>query len=209
MRSGAAAGSGSPPSRSSAASASSSVATGMISTSSPAISRARAICSSPCAAGTRKWSTPTWRTADTFWASPPIAPDRAVEVDLAGDGDVGAAGEVARRQLVDQRQRERQPGRRPADAAGVDVDLERQLDARRVERDEPDDRPVGSSGEAISSTSTVCAPVAGPLDLELARCRPARLPASCGDEVVDRVAAARRRRVSSVSPGSSTSSAGA
>ena len=193
----------------SAASASSSVATGMISTSSPAIWRARSICSSPCAVGTRKWSTPTWRTAETFWARPPIAPDRAVEVDLARDGDVAAAGEVARRQLVDQRQRERQPGRRPADAAGVDVDLERQLDGRRVERDEPDDRPRRdrparrsarprrslrpSPGRSISS-STVSPGLA---------CRRARRRGR------RRWPAGRRWRSSRVSPLSSTSSAGA
>ncbi len=57
-------------------------------------------------------------------------------------GDVLAAGELAGRQLVDQGQRERQPGRRPADAAGVDVELERQLDTLRVEGDEAHDGPV-------------------------------------------------------------------
>ena len=45
--------------------------------------------------GTRKWSTPTWRTADTFWARPPIAPTVPSRSIVAGDGDVGAAGEVA------------------------------------------------------------------------------------------------------------------
>ena len=46
----------------------------MISTASPAISLARCSCSSPWAAGTMKYSTPTCCTADTFCASPPIAP---------------------------------------------------------------------------------------------------------------------------------------
>ena len=45
-------------------------------------------------------------------------------------------------QLVDQGQREGQPGGRTADPAGVDVELERQLDTLRVEREETDDRAL-------------------------------------------------------------------
>ena len=81
----------------------------------------------PWAAGTRKCHAGLAH-GRRLLRQPADRADGAVEVDRAGDGDSRAAGQVARRQLVDQRQRERQAGRRPADLAGVDVDLERQLD---------------------------------------------------------------------------------
>ena len=54
-------------------------------------------------------------------------PDRAVELHRAGDGDVEPTEQVALGELVEQRQRERQAGARPADLAGVEGDLERQV----------------------------------------------------------------------------------
>ena len=93
-----------------------------------------------------------------------------------------AAEQVARGQLVDQRQRERQPGGRPADLAGVDVDLERQRTDRGVEGDEPDDRLCpGRSGDADQ------------LDVDG---RPRRRPARSTviDDRVARLACRRARR---------------
>ena len=49
-------------------------------------------------------------------AQPADGADRSVELDRPGDGDVLAAGELTGRQLVDQRQREGQPGGRATDA---------------------------------------------------------------------------------------------
>ena len=69
----------------------------MISTSSPAIWRARAICSSPCAVGHEEVVDADLAHGRDLLGEAADRPDRAVEVDLAGDGDVGAAGEVARR----------------------------------------------------------------------------------------------------------------
>ena len=68
--------------------------------------------------------------------------DVAVELDRPGHRDVRPAEQVAVGELVDQREREREAGARTADLAGVDLDLERQLDRSRVERDEADDRSL-------------------------------------------------------------------
>src|SRR5262249_57183934 len=51
-------------------------------------------------------------------------PDRAVGPDGSGDGDLLPAREVPRGELVDDGERERESGRGPADAAGVDVDVD-------------------------------------------------------------------------------------
>src|SRR5262249_35170111 len=51
--------------------------------------------------------------------------------------------EAAGCELIDQRQCEREAGRRTTDLLRVDLDRERRVaDRRRVERDEADDRPV-------------------------------------------------------------------
>ena len=72
--------------------------------------------------------------------------DVALEIDGTGDRDVAAARQVALGELVDERQRECQAGRRTADGSRVDRHVERQCDRSGVERDEPDDRPVGIVG---------------------------------------------------------------
>ena len=46
-----------------------------------------------------------------------------VRVDRAGAGDEAAAGQLARRELVDDREREHQPRRRPPDVAQADPDV--------------------------------------------------------------------------------------
>src|SRR5262249_61813166 len=51
-------------------------------------------------------------------------PDRAVGPDGSGDGDLLPAREGPRGELVDDGERERESGRGPADAAGVDVDVD-------------------------------------------------------------------------------------
>ena len=145
-----------PPIRSMAARASSRSATGMISTSSPTTWRALAMSFSPCAVGTRKYFAPDCNTADAFDVRPTDRTDLATSMSIAaGHGHALAAEQVAVRQLVDQRQGERQPGRRSADRFGVDLDrhVVGKVDGRRVGREEADDRAVGSSGAAISSTS--------------------------------------------------------
>ena len=91
------AGSGSPPRRSSAASASSSVATGMISTSSPAISLARAELLLALGGRDEEVLDADLAHGRHLLGQPADRADAAVEVDLAGDGDVRAAGQVARR----------------------------------------------------------------------------------------------------------------
>ena len=193
----------------SAASASSSVATGMISTSSPAISRARAMSSSLCDAGTRNVLHAGLAHGRRLLRQAADGADRAVELDRARDRDVGAAGQVARRQLVDQRQRERQPGRRPADAVGVDVDLERQVDASpcRTGRS-PTIVRAGSSGDVVSSTSTVRSPRLGSARSRAATVSPGCLPASAATRS-STVSSGTPSMRSSVSPGSSTAAAGA
>ena len=55
--------------------------------------------------------------------------DVAVGVDRSRDRDPLAAGQLAGRQRVDDRQRHRQTGRRPADVAGVEPDVERDVDS--------------------------------------------------------------------------------
>ena len=184
----------SPPSRCSAASASSSVATGMISTSSAGHDAGPA--SDALALRGRHDEVRRRRpgaTADAFWRRPPIAPTVAVEVDRPGDGDVLAAGELARRQLVDQGQRERQPGRRAADAAGVDVDLERQLDALRVEREEADDRALRFVRRRRSAHLDRAGGSPTSRSISSSTTSPGSLSASCGDEVVDGRQRVRRR----------------
>ena len=84
---------------------------------------------SPCAyrlascafspAGTRKTSTCARRAPIVFCFTPPIGLDGAVRGDLAGRGDPVAAVDVAA-ELLHQVEREREPGGRAADAAGVD-----------------------------------------------------------------------------------------
>ena len=89
----------------------------------------------------------------------PQAADRAdvaFEVDRAGDGHTTPPSEVAGGELVDQREREGQSGRRPTDLRVSIESLERQLDRRRVERVEADDRPLGVLGRCRQlDTSTV------------------------------------------------------
>ena len=114
-----------------------------------------------------------------------MAPTSPLQVDRAGDGDVRAAREVALRQLVDQRERERQPGRRATDAAGVDVELERQLDAGRVERDEADDGAAGIPGRVDQLDLDRLRWVVAALDLELDAVAGFVVPEGV-DEVVDR-----------------------
>ena len=130
-----------------------------------------------------KSSTPTWRTADTFWASPPIAPtvpSRAIVPVTA----TSAAGEVALRELVDQRERERQAGRRAADApVSMSISNGSSTLAGSNGR-KPTIVRVGSSGEAISSTSTGPPSRAGPVDLHLDGVAWLRV-GELGDEVVD------------------------
>ena len=103
------------------------------STSSPATSLALAISASDCPAGTMKCAMPGLAHRRHLLRQPADRPDRAVELHRAGDGDVDAAEQVALGQLVEQRQRERQPGARPADLAGVEGDLERQAHRPGVE----------------------------------------------------------------------------
>ena len=105
-------------------------------------------------------------TADTFCGSPPIGTDVAFDVDLARHRHIEAAQQIALGELVDQRERERQPRRRPADAVGVDLDLERQLDSGRVERDEPDDRALGIVGRGDQRDLDRGGSLALALDLE-------------------------------------------
>ena len=78
-------------------------------------------------AGTRKASTPASRAPIVFCLMPPIGPTRPFEEDLAGRRDLVAAVDVAAELLQDV-EREREAGRRPADAARVDRDADRQLD---------------------------------------------------------------------------------
>ena len=114
--------------RSRAAIASSTLATGIISTSSPAISAAAAMSLVGLPGGDDEVLEPGLAHRRHLLRQATDRPDRAVEVDGAGDGDVVAAEQIAVGQLVEQGQRERQPGARSADLAGVDGDLERQAD---------------------------------------------------------------------------------
>ena len=136
--------SGSPPSSSRAASASSRVATGMISTSPrPASSEPlESLGGLQFRLGRRHEEDPDPALMNRrhLLGQPTDRSDVAVEVDRARHRHVLLTGELTRRQLVDQRQREGQPRRRTPDVAGVDVDLERQIDRPGVERHEPDDR---------------------------------------------------------------------
>ena len=118
----------------------------IVATGSRATPLGRDLAPHPERLGTRNTSTPVCATADAFCRRPPIGADGPVEVDRAGHGDLAPASELALGQLVDQRQRECQAGRRTADRAGVDVELERQLDPPCVERVEPDDRALGILG---------------------------------------------------------------
>ena len=81
--------------------------------------------------------------------------------------------------------------------------------ACRVERDEPDDRALGvvRRGDQLDLDRPRLA-LAGPLDLQLPRCRRARCRPA-GRRGRRRSPAGRRRRRSACRPGSSTSSAGA
>ena len=65
--------------------------------------------------------------------------DRAVELDLARRRDAEAAVDVAA-QFVDHVEGEGEPGRRPADAAEVDVDADRELDVGELLDLDSDDR---------------------------------------------------------------------
>ena len=65
---------------------------------------------------------------------------RAVERERAGRRDPAAVGDVAS-ELARDLEREREPGRRAADATEVDVDVERQLDLRVLVDEDADDRP--------------------------------------------------------------------
>ena len=71
-------------------------------------------------AGTRNRSTPSSRDRGRLLPGAADRPDRAVGRDRAGDGHVGAAGQVAGGEVVDDGQREGQPGRGAADVARVD-----------------------------------------------------------------------------------------
>ena len=84
---------------------------------------------------------------DGLLAQPADVPDRPVEVDRAGGGDAAATGEIARRELVEQGQREGQAGRRATDLIGRDRRRDGQLVADvvvdgAVDGDEADDRPA-------------------------------------------------------------------
>ena len=74
--------------------------------------------------------------------------DRAVGLDRARHGDTVAAGQLARGEQVDDRQREGEPGRRAADLAGVD---------RHVER-EPGIEVAGLGGDAEEALGRVVGP---------------------------------------------------
>ena len=63
------------------------------------------------------------RAATAFCGDPAHLADGAVAVDRAGHRDLLAAGEVAGREVVDDREREREPARRAAHVAGGDLDL--------------------------------------------------------------------------------------
>ena len=87
-----------------------------------------------------------------FWATPADGADRAVGLEITGGGHGHAAGELAGREHVDQLEGVGQPGRRADDLAGVDGDLERQLDP---------------GGEAHAEQRTpVVAPAEGGVDLD-------------------------------------------
>ena len=111
--------------------------------------------------------------------------DRAVEVDRAGHRDVAAAGQLSGRELVDQRQRERQAGRRPADVVGLDVDLERQVHDAGVERTEPDDGTARLVGRLRQDHRDGLLADARTIDEQLDRIT-GRLAGERVDQVVDR-----------------------
>src|SRR5215211_1090427 len=58
----------------------------------------------------------------------PDGPYRAVGADGPGDRHLLAAGQVAGSELVEDREREREPRRRPAHAAGIDLDVHREVE---------------------------------------------------------------------------------
>ena len=131
---------GSPPRRASAANASSTVATGMISTPSPATARGVGEVLRRLRGGHEEVVQPGLADGRRLLHEAADGADIAVEVDRAGHRHVGAAEQVARRQLVDQREREGQPGARATDLPGVDADLEGQVHRPGVEGVVADDR---------------------------------------------------------------------
>src|SRR5712691_13074605 len=64
----------------------------------------------------------------------------AVELELTGGGDSAAVVDVPT-QLLEDVECEWEPGRGTADVSGVDLDLERELDERRLLNEDADDRP--------------------------------------------------------------------
>ena len=115
--------------------------TGMIGKS-PACRRASAAFSP---AGTRKTSAPDAPRPDHLLLHAADREHVAVELDLARRRHLEPAVDVAA-QLLDDVEREREPGRGAADAGQVDLDVDRQLDVRELLDLDPDDRPPFSSG---------------------------------------------------------------
>ena len=71
---------------------------------------------------------------------PPIGPTEPFEKDLAGRGDLVPVDDVAP-ELLDHLEREREPRRRPADVAGVDRHVDREVDVSAgTGEDRSDDR---------------------------------------------------------------------
>src|SRR5712692_1098669 len=66
--------------------------------------------------------------------------DRAVRLDGPGDRNLLAAGEVTGREIVDDREREREPGRRSTHSLRVDAHIDRELVADQVERSDTETR---------------------------------------------------------------------
>src|SRR5262249_38477587 len=64
--------------------------------------------------------------------------DRAARLDLSSAGDESTAGQVAGCQLVDDAEREHQPGARAPDVGEIDLDAERKLVGGRPELDSHD-----------------------------------------------------------------------
>ena len=113
-----------------------------------------AACPVGCTAGTMKICACAALRRDRLLLHAADLADVAVGIDRAGDRDPLAAGEVARRQRVDDRQRHRETGRRPADVARVDVDVHREVEAAR-ELDADERRPVGTRPPAPARSSVV------------------------------------------------------
>ena len=107
----------------------------------------------------RRRGTPWRRCAGRRSSSavmPPIAPTLPVVVDRPGAGDELAAGQRPGRQLVDDAQREHQPGARAADVLQRDLDLERVVRLVAGARRRSTVRP--SSAAAPSSPTGRCLP---------------------------------------------------